>query len=64
MVDSGQALGYKIGQLTILALRQKAEKEMGDRFDIKSFHTAVIESGNLPLSILSDKIENWIAENR
>lgn len=57
----GQALSYKIGQLKILELRAKAEKKLGDKFDIAQFHNQVLESGCMPLALLETKIENWIA---
>ncbi|HMJ70461.1 MAG TPA: DUF885 domain-containing protein [Cyclobacteriaceae bacterium] len=62
MGNPGQALSYKVGQLKILALRAKAEKELGDRFDIKEFHNQVLDSGSLPLSTLEEKIDFWIRE--
>ena len=61
MANPGQALSYKIGQLKILALRAKAEKELGDKFDIAQFHNQVLESGCIPLALLETKIDNWIA---
>jgi len=60
MADPGQALSYKIGQLKIRELRTKAEKELGDKFDIRQFHNQVLETGYVPLAILEDKINNWI----
>lgn len=62
MANPGQALSYKIGQLKIRELRGLAEQEMGDRFDIKTFHRKVLEDGAIPLSILEKKINSWIAE--
>jgi len=56
----GQALSYKIGQLEIIALRKKAEAELGDKFDIREFHNQVLEDGCLPLELLTRKIDNWI----
>lgn len=56
----GQALGYKLGELRIRSLRQKAEQELGDRFDLRAFHDTVIGSGPLPLSILDQIVEKWI----
>ncbi|WP_246058227.1 DUF885 domain-containing protein [Litorilituus lipolyticus] len=56
----GQALAYKIGQLKILALREKAEKTLGDKFDIRSFHDTVLGSGSIPLNVLEDNVEQWI----
>jgi uncharacterized protein (DUF885 family) len=60
MAIPGQALSYKIGQLKILELRAKAEQELGDNFDIKSFHNEILESGSLPLALLEEKINAWI----
>jgi uncharacterized protein (DUF885 family) len=56
----GQALAYKLGQLKILELRARAEKELGDRFDIRQFHEQVLMTGALPLTVLESKIDNWI----
>lgn len=57
----GQALAYKIGQLTILRLRAKAEKALGDKFDLKAFHSEVLMTGALPMTILEQKIDAWVA---
>jgi uncharacterized protein (DUF885 family) len=57
----GQATAYKIGQLKIRELRTRAEQELGDRFDVRRFHTAVLEDGALPLDVLEAKINRWIA---
>lgn len=56
----GQALSYKIGELTIKRLRAKAEQELGDRFDIRAFHDAVLENGSVPMSILEQQINDFI----
>jgi uncharacterized protein (DUF885 family) len=56
----GQALAYKIGQLKILELRQKSEKELGDKYDIKDFHHEILKRGSVPLDILEDYINEWI----
>ena len=64
MAIPGQALSYKIGQLKIIELRQKAEKELGSKFDIKKFHEKVLESGVMPLALLENKINNWIKESK
>ena len=60
----GQALAYKIGQLEILKLRDQAKKELGDKFDIRSFHDQVIDSGALPLDVLDERITAWIAAQK
>jgi uncharacterized protein (DUF885 family) len=60
----GQALAYKVGQLTILRLRAKAERELGSRFDIREFHAQVLNTGSLPMPVLERKIDNWIASRR
>lgn len=56
----GQALGYKVGQLKILELRDRAKAALGPRFDIKAFHAQVLENGALPLSVLDAQIDAWI----
>jgi uncharacterized protein (DUF885 family) len=61
IAQPGQALAYKIGQLRILALRRKAETTLGERFDERAFHDAVLENGALPLDLLEQQIERWIA---
>ncbi len=61
IVWPGQALAYKIGQLTILRLRDKAEKTLGKKFDIKDFHAQVLMTGALPMTVLEKKIDTWIA---
>jgi uncharacterized protein (DUF885 family) len=61
IVWPGQALGYKIGQLQIIELREKARKELGDRFDIRAFHDEVLGAGALPMDVLAQRINEWIA---
>ncbi len=56
-----QALGYKIGQLKLLELRAKAQSKLGDRFDLRAFHDQVLDSGALPLDLLEQRIDTWIA---
>jgi len=56
-----QALSYKIGQLKLLELRARAEEELGEAFDIRAFHSAILNDGAMPLSILEEKIDRWIA---
>jgi uncharacterized protein (DUF885 family) len=60
----GQALAYKIGQLTIRRLRTKAEQELGPKFDVRDFHAQVLMSGALPMSVLEEKIDAWIAAKK
>jgi len=62
MANPGQALSYKIGQLKIQELRKKAKTELGDKFDIRDYHKEVLETGCVPLQLLENKIDNWIAE--
>jgi uncharacterized protein (DUF885 family) len=64
MAYPGQALSYKIGQMKILELREKARTEMKDKFDIKIFHQKVLESGVMPLALLEKKINTWIATGK
>ncbi len=63
MANPGQALSYKIGQLKIRELRNRSQKAMGDAFDIRKFHNQVLETGCVPLALLENKIDNWIAAN-
>ena len=64
MAIPGQALAYKIGQLKISELRNKAQLELGDRFDIREFHAQVLGDGSLPLDVLEAKIDRWIAQRK
>ena len=59
----GQALAYKIGQLKILELREKAKQELGSRFDLKGFHDCVLGGGALPLDLLERRVDAWIAKS-
>ncbi len=59
IVWPGQALGYKIGQLKILELREMAKKAMGPRFDIRKFHDEILGAGALPLDVLEARIRTW-----
>ncbi len=59
--NPGQALAYKIGQLKMLTLRQRAETELGDRFDIRAFHDELLGAGALPLDLLEQRIDNWLS---
>jgi uncharacterized protein (DUF885 family) len=60
-VTPGQALSYMIGRLEILRIREAAQRRQGDRFDIKAFHDAVLDSGALPLSVLADHVARRLA---
>ena len=60
MATPGQALSYKIGQLKIRELRNKAEKALGNDFKVGDFHDQVLNSGSLPLILLEQKIDSWI----
>lgn len=60
----GQALAYKIGQLKILELRAKAEKELGAKFDIRAFHDTILGEGALPLSMLEARVMAWIEQQK
>jgi len=60
----GQALAYKIGELTIRKLRTRAESELGTRFDLRKFHDAVLENGALPMDLLEAHIDSWIAAQK
>ncbi len=57
----GQALGYKMGQLKILALRKKAQDQLGSAFDIRAFHDRVLSAGPMTLDLLEARIDSWIA---
>jgi uncharacterized protein (DUF885 family) len=59
-----QALSYKMGQMKILELRAKAQQELGPKFDIRTFHDAILDQGPLPLDLLETKINGWIAAQK
>lgn len=59
-----QALAYKIGQLAILRLREKSKAELGERFDIRAFHDEVLGAGALPMDVLEQRINDWIARTK
>jgi uncharacterized protein (DUF885 family) len=60
----GQALAYKVGQLKILELRERAKKAQGEKFDIRAFHDQVLDTGALPLDLLEARIDAWIASQK
>jgi uncharacterized protein (DUF885 family) len=59
-----QALGYKLGQLDILRLRQKAQDELGAKYDVRAFHDEILNAGALPLNIMDQRVEAWIAQQQ
>ena len=64
MAAPGQACAYKVGELKILALRDKARAALGARFDLKDFHAVVLENGGMPLTLLEQLVDEWIARVR
>jgi uncharacterized protein (DUF885 family) len=63
-VMPGQALAYKVGMTKILELRDLAQAELGDRFDMRRFHNVVLTNGALPLNILEELVQDYIRETR
>jgi len=60
----GQALSYKLGEIAIVRLRTQAEQELGPRFDVKGFHDAVLKQGSVPLPVLEQQIQAYIAQRK
>ncbi len=60
----GQALGYKIGEIRIVGMRRKAEQALGDRFDLRAFHDLLLSGGALPIDVLEERVDGWIARTR
>ena len=60
----GQALAYKIGELKVRELRERAERELGAAFDVRAFHDVLLANGALPLDVLEATVEDWLAERR
>lgn len=60
MILPGQALSYKIGELKLRALRQQAESQLGQKFDLRDFHDVVLRNGAVPLAVLGEQVEHWL----
>ena len=60
----GQATAYKIGEIRLRAIRSRAEAELGDRFDIRRFHDALLVDGPLPMALLDERMDRWVAEEK
>ena len=64
LVNPGQATAYKVGMIRIQQLRKDAEGELGDKFDIRGFHDAVLGGGALPLDLLEKRVDAWVATRK
>jgi uncharacterized protein (DUF885 family) len=64
IANPGQALAYKVGQLTIQRLRNAAQEQLGASFDVREFHAQVLDAGALPMAVLEKKIDDWIAAKK
>lgn len=64
MMNPGQACAYKVGQLKILELREKAKAALGAKFDLRAFHKVVLENGAVPLTVLERLVDDWIARTK
>ena len=62
MAAPAQALGYKIGQLEMLKLRQYSKDQLGDKFDLRGFHDEILSGGALPMDVLSTRIHEWVGQ--
>ena len=64
MAMPAQAPAYKTGEMKITELRQKAAKALGPKFDVREFHTEILKDGALPLGVLEEKIDRWVATKK
>jgi len=64
MGQPGQACAYKVGQLKILELRERAKAALGPKFSLKDFHTVVLENGSVPLTLLESLVDEWISKTQ
>jgi uncharacterized protein (DUF885 family) len=64
LVMPGQALAYKVGMNKILALREQAKAQLGAKFDLKRFHNLVLTGGDMPLTLLEQRVAAWIAQEK
>jgi len=62
--NPGQALSYKVGMMKILDLREKAKAQLGDKFDLRDFHDSVLKNGAVPLPILEELVDDYIAKKK
>ena len=60
----GQALAYKVGQMTILKLRENAKQQLGDKFDLRAFHDELLGAGALPMDVLEERMNTWVAQQK
>src|SRR5438105_15411734 len=58
----GQALAYKMGQLTILKLRDEAKAQLGHKFDLRAFHDEILNGGAMPLELMQERVQTWIKD--